>query len=140
MKNLSLPILLLSCLIISIYACKKEDVNTPEFVKSHFVGKWPLKQHIEIVRKNNVIISNDTTKFSPIDTLVYTADGKYTKAKTTVNYTIDEAGQHITYATSPETTWDIKYLRITSIILTRGRTETVGNDIFTYYTEEQLIK
>ena len=140
MKSLRVFILCLSCLAISIYACKKEELNSEDVVKSKFIGKWPLKKHIEINLKNGDTISKDTTTYLPIDTLVFTTEGKYIKAGTTVDYTIDPSGEKITYSTAPPTTWTIKFLRINSIILTNSRTETIAGNLHTYYIEEQLIK
>ena len=85
-------------------------------------------------------MSKDTLRFSPIDTLVFTADGKYTKGLISADYTIDEKGENLTIATTPAVIWHIEYLRQNSIILTQRRTETIGADIFTYYTEENLVK
>jgi len=126
-------------------------INDQEFVKNHFIGKWPLKVSIKITVKNGDTIVNDkiiygldtpvvTVPTPPIDTLLFTADGKYTKKGMTVNYEIDATGDNISYSTTPPSTWKIEYLRNTSIILTQRRTEKVGADTFNYYVEEQLIK
>ena len=141
----------ITSLLIILSACKKEVINDQEFVKNHFIGKWPLKVSIKITVKNGDTIVNDkiiygldtpvvTVPTPPIDTLLFTADGKYTKKGMTVNYEIDATGDNISYSTTPPSTWKIEYLRNTSIILTQRRTEKVGADTFNYYVEEQLIK
>ncbi|MES2416944.1 MAG: hypothetical protein V4541_02090 [Bacteroidota bacterium] len=133
--------------LTTFQACKKEEVNTQEFVKNHIIGKWPLKARTETTYKDDIIISDTTFKYpptdtstAPVDTLLFTADGKYTKKGVTVNYTIDASGEQINYDTSPPSSWKIKYLRNTSIILTQERTEKIGTANFRYYIEEQLIK
>ena len=141
MKKLQFGYLLLACLTLAMYACEKEVISTEEVTAAHFVGRWPLKLHIEIVKKNNVISKNDTVRFSPIDTLTYTNDGKFIRKNDTVAYSLNAVSETISYATKPTTTvWKIKWLRLKSIILTQERTETVSGDTFVYYTEEQLIK
>ena len=140
MKKLKFTTLILACIALTFYACKEEEVNSQEFVQKHFIGKWPLKAHIEITVKNKDSIKKDTTLFSPIDTVLFTSDGRYSIGNIAANYSIDIAGENLSITTTPPTNWKIKFLRNTSIILSRERTEKVGNDTFTYYTEEQLIK
>lgn len=140
MKNLKFVFILLPCLMFTIYACKKEVVSDQEFVQKRFIGKWPLKSHIEIEIKNGDTLTWDTTLYSPIDTLFFTADGKYTKGNVSANYSIDAAGEHLTISTTPEVNWLIKHLRNTSIVLSQSRTETIGTDKIVYYTEENLVK
>jgi hypothetical protein len=126
--------------LVLIYACKKEVVNSQDITKNKFIGKWPLKMRVSITIKNNDTIDNDTLIVTPVDTLTFTPEGKYTRGNTTVDYTIDEQGENITYGTTPPTTWNIKFLRIKSIILSQTKTETTGPDRYVYYTEEQLVK
>lgn len=140
MNRLKTIVLLFACLTLVIYACKKETLTDHDFVQKHFIGKWPLKSRVSIKFKNKDTMSKDTLRFSPIDTLVFTADGKYTKGLISADYTIDEKGENLTIATTPAVIWHIEYLRQNSIILTQRRTETIGADIFTYYTEENLVK
>lgn len=135
-------------LMLSIfYACKKEDINTQEFVKNHLIGRWPLKKHIEITSKNGDTILNDTTYYSktdtlllPIDTVIFMADGKYIQKDITYNYTVYANGDSLSITTTPPTKWNIKFLRQQSIILAQERTKKTGSDNFIYYTETQLIK
>lgn len=140
--------IILTTLTLSIfYACKKEVIDTQEFVKNHVIGKWPLKKHIEITFKNGDTILNDTTYYSktdtlllPIDTVIFTADGKYTQKDTTYNYSIYANGDSLSITTSPPTKWNIKFLRLYSIILAQEKTKKIGSDTFIYYTETQLTK
>lgn len=140
MKKLKIVVLLLACLTLTIYACKKETLSDQQFVQQHFVGKWPLKSRVSIELKNKDTLKKDTIRFSPIDTLVFTADGKYTKGLISADYSIDAAGENLSIATTPAVNWHIEYLRKTSIVLTQRRTETIGADVFTYYIEENLVK
>jgi hypothetical protein len=140
MKKIKTIIILFVCLTLFIYACKKEEINNQEFVQEHFIGKWPLKSHVEITLKNGDTLKKDTILFSPIDTLLFTAEGKYTKRNVSANYAIDADGENLNISTAPPINWKIKFLRNTSIILTQTRTEKIGSDTFTYYVEEQLIK
>ncbi|RZL39638.1 MAG: hypothetical protein EOP00_27670 [Pedobacter sp.] len=134
--------ILLATLIMVIYACKKEDeIAGADFVKEKFIGKWPLKNQVIIEIENlKDTVRNDTIPYLPVDTLVYTAEGQYTRGGITVGYTIDAAGENITYNTTPTATWNIKFMRNTSIILTQQRTEQVGGKTITTYTEDQLDK
>ncbi|TKB97498.1 hypothetical protein [Pedobacter cryotolerans] len=142
MRNFKITIILLSIFAVAIYGCKKEEeIAGSEFAKERFIGKWPLKNQVIIEIENfRDTNRNDTIPYLPVDTLVYTADGKYTRRGITVDYTIDAAGENITYNTTPATTWRIKFMRNTSIILTQERTEQVGTNTITTYTEDQLDK
>jgi|GEM_PF-1308160 len=140
MNRLKTIVLLFACLTLVIHACKKETLTDHDFVQKHFIGKWPLKSRVLLTIKNKDTIVRDTTRFSPIDTLVFTADNKYTKGLISADYTIDEKGENLTIATTPAVTWHIEYLRQTSIILVQRRSETIGTDQFTYHTEENLVK
>lgn len=140
-------IILLSAFVaVLFYACKEEEINSQQFVQNYIVGKWPLKVVIAKTTKNGIITKNDTVIYgldtlSKVDTLQYTAAGKYIKKKgDTLNYTIDNAGEHITYNRDSIGTWNIKFLRLKSIILTQEKTEKIGSDTFIYYKEQQLIK
>jgi hypothetical protein len=151
MKKIVFSITLITSLFIILSACKKEVINDQEFVKNHFIGKWPLKVSIKITTKNGDTTVNEkiiygldtpvvTVPTPRIDTVSFTADGKYTKKGDTVNYSIDATGDNISYSTTPPSTWKIEFLRNRSIILTQRRTEKIGADNFNYYIEEQLIK
>jgi len=140
MKNFKFTLILLACLSLTIDACKKEVFSDEEVTKQHFIGKWPLKSFVEINVKNGDTIDNDTTFYSPIDTLYFTADGNYTKGNDNAKYSIDAAGENLTIATNPEVKWLIKHLRNTSIVLSQETTQTVGTDKIIHYTEQNLVK
>lgn len=142
MRNLKNTTILLSIFILAFYACKKEDeIAGADFVKERFIGKWPVKNQVVIeIEDFTDTVRNDTIPYLPVDTLVYTADGQYTRGGVTVGYTIDAAGENITYNTKPAETWHIKFMRNTSIILTQERTEQVGTKTVTTYIEDQLDK
>lgn len=148
MNKLKIVVVLLACLSLGIYACKKETLNDHDFVQKHFIGKWPLKSRVLLTIVNKDTTKRDTTRFSPIDTLVFTADGKYTHGLIAGNYTIDEKGENLTLApvtvapTPPvaPVTWHIEYLRQTSISLVQRKIETIGADQVTKHTEENLVK
>ncbi len=144
MNKLKIVTLFLAVLSLGIYACKKETLNDHDFVQKHFIGKWPLKSRVLLTIKNKDTTIRDTTRFSPIDTLIFGADGKYTQGLTAGSYAIDEKGENLTFTptTMPTTpiTWRIEFLRQTSIILVQRKTETIGTDQFTYHTEENLVK
>ncbi|HTM97644.1 MAG TPA: hypothetical protein VL088_02820 [Pedobacter sp.] len=148
MRKYIFSIILFAFAAVIFFACKKEEINDQQFVKNHFIGKWPLLKTINMTTKNGDTIMNDTIYYGlsapnvvlPIDTLVFTKEDKYVKKGDTVNYTIDETGDHISFKTTPVETWKIKYLRIKSIILSQEKTEKKGSDAFIYYKEEQLIR
>jgi hypothetical protein len=148
MKNLFFFIVLFALASILFYACKEEEINDQQFVQNYFVGRWPVKARIAINVKNGDTILNDTTLYAPIDTLgdkmdtvAFTSDGKYIKNGDTLsNYSIDGTGDNISYSNDLMGTWNIKFLRLKSIILTQEKTEKKGPDTFLYYKEEQLIK
>ncbi len=148
MRKYIFPIILSVFIATTFFACKEEEVSDQQFVKNHFIGKWPLKLTINITSKNGDTTINDTTFYGldtpnivlPVDTLLYTPENKYIKKGEVFEYSIDETGDHISYTTTPAETWKIKYLRLKSIILTQEKTEKKGSDTFIYYTEEQLIR
>ena len=125
---------------IILYACKEEEVSTQQFVQNFIVGKWPHKATVLITRKNGAITKNDTLVYGldspaierPLDTVQFTALGKYVKNRDSINYTIDSEGKNITFARDTIGTWNIKFLRLRSIILVQEKTEKVGSDTFIY--------
>lgn len=133
---------------ILFYACKKEEVGTQQFVQNYIIGKWPRKIAVNITKKNGDTIKNDTLFFgldSPsvvllVDTVQFAADGTGFKNGNAIQYTIDGDGENIIYIPDSLGTWNIKFLRTKSIILTQEKTEKKGPDTFIYYKEEQLIK
>ncbi len=148
MRKYILPIILSVFIATTFFACKEEEVSDQQFVKNHFIGKWPLKLTVNLTVKNGDTTINDTTFYGldtpnivlPVDTFLYTPENKFIRKAKTVEYTIDEKGDYISYKTTPSETWKIKYLRLKSIILTQEKSEKKGADNFIYYTEEQLIR
>ena len=133
---------------VIFYACQKEEVNSQQFVTNHFIGKWPLKKAIFKTTKNGIVTVNDTliygldspAIFRRVDTVRFTDDGKCVKRGQALSYTIDATGDNLTYSIDSIGTWNIKFLRLKSIILTQEKTEKKGPDTFIYFKEEQLIK
>lgn len=119
----------IAALFILLQACKKEEINPQTFVQQHLVGKWPLKFRISTPYTNNIAGNADTlTKYNPIDTLVFTADGKYEKRNKTViatgSFSIDDKGESITFSGNPAITQKFSYVRNTSIGLIVSETIT----------------
>ena len=141
MKKLHIPLILLVLATLSILACKKEVLTPQQFVQKQILGNWPLKYSIRTVYTNNIATKSDTlNKGLVIDTLVFSADGRVVKRNkieiSSTTYTIDVAGEHITFGTTPTTTQNIIYVRPMSIGLT---TETTNGSVKTV-VEDQLIK
>lgn len=147
MKKLKIIMVLLAGLVLLNYACKKEELSNQEFVQKQFLGKWPLKYTIRTTYTNNFIIKVDTpVRHSPIDTLIFTADGKMVKRNgntiiLSTDYTIDGNGEQITFATTPNLTQKLSYVRNTSIgLITSETTANVGGNEVKTVTVDQLIK
>lgn len=131
---------LISCGLIG-YACQKEPVDPKVFVAQQLEGVWLINSRVNINIKNiNDTILNDTTFYLPVDTVAYTADGKYYRANTLVDFSIDAAGENITYQTTTPDVWHIKFVRNKSIGLIKTKTENIGPDIINSYSEEVLYK
>ncbi|RZL19781.1 MAG: hypothetical protein EOO89_02300 [Pedobacter sp.] len=148
MKKILVSIALFALASIIFHACKEEEVNTQQFVQNFVVGKWPLKAEIFRTTVNGAVTRNDTliygldspAKVLKLDTVQFTAAGKYIKKADTLNYTIDATGDNITYSRDTIGTWKIKFLRLRSIILTQEKTEKKGTDTYIYYKEQQLVR
>ena len=131
---------LISCGITG-YSCQKEPIDPKVFVEQQLEGVWLINSRVNINVKNmNDTILNDTTFYSPADTVAFTTEGKYYRANMLVNFTIDAAGENITYQTPIPDVWHIDFVRNKSIGLTQTETKTIGTDTFKYYTEEVLSK
>ncbi len=123
------------------YACKKEPVDPKIFVERSLQGIWLIKSKVMITVKNtNDTILKDTLSYLPVDTVAYTADGKYYRHNTLVNFTIDAIGENITYQTPTLDVWHIEFMRNKSVGLTKMTTLNIGTDTFKYYTGEVLFK
>lgn len=118
-------------------------VNPQTFLQQHLVGKWPLKFRVSLTYNNNIISKTDTiSKYNPIDTLLFTADGKYEKRNKTVlssgTYSVDESGENITFKSNTTTlTQKFNYVRNTSIGLIISETTTANGRVV---IEDQLKK
>ena len=112
-------------------------------MQQHLVGKWPLKFRVSLTYNNNIISKTDTiSKYNPIDTLLFTTDGKYEKRNKTVlssgTYSVDESGENITFKSSTTTlTQKFNYVRNTSIGLIISETTTTNGRVV---IEDQLKK
>ncbi|MBB2147053.1 hypothetical protein GM921_16230 [Pedobacter sp. LMG 31464] len=144
MKNLNVILTLLAGLAFTIYGCKKETINAKNLVQQQLIGKWPLKYTIKTIYTNNVAGSPDTVKYNPIDTLVFSADGKLVRQNTTVistgTYSIDGTGDNITFSGTPAITQKLSFVRNTSIGLATETTVTSGSITTKTVVEDQLIK
>lgn len=147
MKRLKFAVLFFSCAILAISSCKKIEENPQEFVQNKLVEKkWPLKFTIRRVITDNFIIKIDTpTIHSPVDTLVFSPDGTVIKRNGdniifSTNYTIDAAGQNITFALTPPITQKLNYVRDRTIgLLVSDATEKIGGTEVRTIIEDQLV-
>lgn len=136
-------IVFISLIALATYtACKKEPVDSKVFVEKSLVGNWPLILQVETVLKNgkDTISPSDSLKFTVADTTTFTADLKFIRKTTSVNFAIDNLGENITFSTTPDSIWHIGYLRKSSFKLVYTRKETVGTDVLYYITERDFSK
>lgn len=127
--------------LLATFGCKSTPVDEVLLTKSKFLGQWRLTTRITDTLVNGKSKNKpDTIKFTAIDTLQFLPNDTLIIGNTKTLYSFDEKAENVTYQTTPPATWHIEYLRIKSIILTNRRTENIGNDAYTYYTEEQLEK
>jgi len=137
---------LLGLLAIGVigYACKKEPVDSKLFVERYLVGQWPIKTYVLLEYKNGTMLSNDTILPIANDTakvrVRYTDGMTFIKNGDTVKYTIDTDGKNITFATAPDSTWAISYLRNNYFKIVYSRQETVGSDLHKYVIEQEFAK
>ncbi|WP_113663770.1 hypothetical protein [Pedobacter nanyangensis] len=122
------------------YACKKEPVDSKLFVERYLIGKWPLRMEISSTITNGTASPRDTTTFNPTDTTSFTSELKFTRRATTVDFTVDAAGENIKFSTSPDSTWHIEYLRTGYFKLVYTRKETVGNNVVSHIIERDFRK
>lgn len=122
------------------YACKKEPVDSKLFVERYLIGKWPLRMEISSTITNGTASPRDTTTFNPTDTISFTSELKFTRRATTVDFTVDAAGENIKFSTSPDSTWHIEYLRTGYFKLVYTRKETVGNNVVSHVIERDFRK
>lgn len=122
------------------YACKKEPVDSKLFVERYLIGKWPLRMEISSTITNGTASPRDTTTFNPTDTTSFTSELKFTRRATTVDFTVDAAGENIKFSTTPDSTWHIEYLRTGYFKLVYTRKETVGNNVVSHVIERDFRK
>lgn len=144
MKKLKIGFALFCLIAIGFYSCKKEVLTDKETVQQHFLGRWPAKYRIRTVY-NSFTTRIDTTFSSPVDTLVFAADGSFVRRNTTVlssgTYSFDEAGENITFSGTPPLTQKINYLRTTTIgLLVSDITIGSGPTKVRTVIEDQLSK
>ncbi len=144
MKKLKVAIILFACLTTTFYACKKEELTDQQAAQQKILGRWPLKYRIRTIQ-NGFTIKVDSTLYSPVDTLIFTDDGKYKKMNKTVissgNYSIDEKGENITFSGTPALTQKLSYIRVTTIgLLVSEVSTTQGGTKVTIETIDQLSK
>lgn len=129
---------------IIAYSCKKEPLDSKLFVERYLVGQWPIKTYVLLEYKNGTMLSNDT--ILPIANDTAKVRAKYTEGMTfikngdTVKYTIDADGKNITFATAPDSTWAISYLRNNYFKIVHSRQETIGTDVHRYVIEQEFAK
>lgn len=118
MSKSKIIVILLAFVAIAFYACKKEVLTDKQAALQQLVGRWPLKYRIRAIDDGDKIIK-DTTAYNPVDTLVFTTDGNYTQTNKTIiksgKFTIDDAGESITFSGTPTLTQKLDYIRTTTI-------------------------
>jgi hypothetical protein len=128
MKTIKTVALILMICLFAFYSCKKEEVNNQEYVQKFIIGKWPLKYNIRTISNPNFGDKSDTLiRYNPIDTLVFTEDGTVKRVNKTLissmSYSIDEAGENITFKGTTTNTLKLVFVRNTSLII---GTETIS--------------
>lgn len=141
--------LLFGLLILGIigYSCEKEPVDSKLFVERYLIGRWYVNTYVELEVTNN---NKDTTRRDTIYQVIssdtsriwvrYTEDKKFIRGTDTVAFSIDDKGLNINYETTPDSTWNMPYVRTNYFKTVFTRTETVGTDIKKYIIEQELKK
>lgn len=145
MRKLKFVLLGLATIGIIGYACKKEPIDSKIFVERYLTGQWPIKTYVLLEYKNGTLIKNDTIlPVTSTDTskvrVKYTADLQFIKTGDTVKFAIDSAGKTITFATTPDSTWTIAYLRNNYFKITHTRQQNIGTDVHKYVIEQEFSK
>ncbi|WP_316786912.1 hypothetical protein [Pedobacter frigiditerrae] len=131
MSKSKIALILLAFVTFAFYACKKEALTDKQAALQQLVGRWPLKLRIREV-DSAAVIRKDTTAYNPVDTLVFSADGTYFQTNKTIiksgTFTIDEAGENITFSGTPALTQKLNYIRTTTIgLVVSDETVTTGS-------------
>ncbi len=141
MKKLKFTLLSLFTATIIFYACKKVEINSQLYVQRTLVGKWPSKLYIKSTYTDNKLTKLDSVKYDPIDTVVFTAEGKMIRRNKTIkseaSYTISEDGEKISITTG--TTTITKQLSAVSISKIGIASEAVSGSV-KVVEEEQLLR
>ncbi len=127
------------------YSCKKEPVDSKIFVEKYLVGRWYVNTYVELELTNNDTTHKDTLyQIVAGDTarrwVRYTAAQKFVRNTDTVSFAIDEKGENITFAASPDSTWFIPYVRPNYFKTVFTRKETSGTDVKRYILEQEFRK
>ena len=144
MKNIKTLILLFSLIVLSFNSCKKEVLSDKDTVQQHFLGRWPAKYRIRTVT-DSFTTRSDTVFNNPVDTLIFETNGSFTRRNNAIlatgTYTIDEAGENITFSGTPPLTQKINYARNTTIgLLVSDVTTGTGINKVRILVEDQLAK
>jgi hypothetical protein len=143
MKKRSTFIIPFLCLLGIFHACKKTDESPQEVVQKQLLGKWPLKYRISKITTNKFLMRSDTIRYSPVDTLVFAADGSVTRRNINIlatdNYQIDAAGESITFGKAGNATQKFTFVGFSTIgFLVSDQTVTVGENVIRTVVEDQL--
>ncbi|TCC88182.1 hypothetical protein EZ428_20895 [Pedobacter frigiditerrae] len=136
--------ILLAFTALAFYACKKEVLTDKQAALQQLVGRWPLKYKIRTI-EDGFGIRKDTTAYNPVDTLVFSADGKYIQTNKTViksgTFTLDEAGESITFSGTPALTQKFNYIRTNTIgLVVSDETDATGYVKVRTLTIDELSK
>lgn len=136
-----LPAFLIGIAIVC-FSCEKVPVDSRIFVERFLTGKdftkWPIQSYVKLELKGKDTVHKETIDLA-IDTVIFNTNSKYIRGTDTVNFSVDAAGENITFSTKPDSTWHIEYLRTSSVKLVHQRSET-ANGVTTNYKIEQVFK
>jgi len=144
MKKLKTVMIFFCLMALSFNSCKKEVLSDKDTVQQHFLGRWPAKYRIRTVT-DSFTTRIDTVFNNPVDTLIFETNGSYTRRNNAIlvtgTYTIDEAGENITFSDTTSRTQKINYARnITIGLLVSDVTTGSGITKVRTVIEDQLAK
>lgn len=143
MSKVKFVLLVLVSIGIIGYACKKEPVDSKLFVEQYLTGsdftRWPIQSYVKLEFKNSDTLVKDTIDLA-IDTAIFHRDLQLIRGTLVVGFNVDAAGENITFATQPDSTWKIDYVRPNTFKLVHERRETVGTDVMTFKIEQIFKK
>ncbi|WP_316771719.1 hypothetical protein [Pedobacter frigiditerrae] len=131
MSKSKIALILLAFVTLAFYACKKEVLTDKQAALQQLVGRWPLKNRVVTIY-DGFAIKTEISPYNPVDTLVFSADGTYFQTNKTIiksgTFTIDEAGESITFSGAPALTQKLNYIRTTTIgLVVSDETVTTGS-------------